>query len=50
MDNDDARNVDDQLDEQQRSIEEQRKRPLIENHTNNARVETPAVDEPGPAP
>lgn len=36
---DDERNVDEQLDEQQRRLDEERRRPLISNHTNNARVD-----------
>ena len=46
MDSDDARNVDQQLDEQQAKIEERRQRPLIENHGNNARIDPPPAGDP----
>lgn len=36
---DDARNVDDQLDEEMRQHDEATQQPLPENHTNNAHVE-----------
>ena len=46
MDSEDARNVDEQLDEQQAKIAQQRQQPLVENHSNNARVETPPAGDP----
>ena len=46
MDDEDERNVDEQLDEQQRKLDERRKRPLIENHTNNARVDPLPAGDP----
>lgn len=38
MPTDDECNVDEQLDEAQRKIDEQRKQPLIENNRNNTRT------------
>ncbi len=38
MDSDDKRNVDEQLDEEQRRSDERQAHPLIENHTNNTRT------------
>ena len=38
MPNDDEQNVDQQLDEQQRKLEDQRAHPLIQNHQNNTRT------------
>ena len=50
MDNDDERNVDEQLDEQQRKIDEQRQAPLISSHTNNARVDPEPAGGPQAVP
>ncbi len=44
--NDDERNVDAQLDEEQKKLEASRQKPLIENHTNNARVDPPSAGDP----
>lgn len=46
MDNEDERNVDQQLDEQQAKLEESRRRPPVENHSNNARIEPPSAGDP----
>lgn len=43
MPTDDERNVDDQLDEAQAQAQNDRQRPLIENHRNNTR--TAAAEE-----
>ncbi len=47
---DDERNVDAQLDEEQTRLERLRERPLIENHSNNARVEPRSSGDPRSAP
>ncbi|MDQ2865419.1 MAG: hypothetical protein M3R51_04280 [Candidatus Eremiobacteraeota bacterium] len=46
MDHEDERNIDEQLDEQQRKIEELRRRPPVENHTNNTRIDPRPAGDP----
>lgn len=47
---DDARNVDDQLDEEMRQHDEATQQPLPENHSNNAHVEPRSASEPPELP
>lgn len=46
MEGDDERNVDEQLDEEQRRLEAERRPPRFENHTNNARTQPRPAGDP----